>query len=409
MQPLPSGTDCPIVFISRVGYTEIGLIGEKILRFTKMEKSPMRWLRVFTVVSIVVSGLALSSSAVIIARSGGVIWGSAADESSNAPGPQGVTFDRLLSGDKVGQHKAPPLSQVAVEISVSSQESLFTAALADYFPVSWTVLDAGGGNVSAVDDKTSRIEWPIGNITAGETVTLTGDGSQSDLILRLVAKQPDGTWIAQPDSDEETFELLERVGRVPLPPYIRKGEMIASDRQRYQTVYAHEPGSVAAPTAGLHFTEQLLEQIAKQGIGLCRMTLHVGLGTFRPITSETLADHQMHAEWGTISPQAVEQIARCRDGGGKIVAVGTTSARLLETAAAGGGLRSFSGKTDLFIRPPYEFRAIDAMLTNFHLPRTTLLVLVRTFGGDELICRAYEEAVREEYRFYSYGDAMLIV
>ena len=248
-----------------------------------------------------------------------------------------------------------------------------------------------------------------GKLIAGETVTLTGDGSQSDLILRLVAKQPDGTWIAQPDSDEETFELLERVGRVPLPPYIRKGEMVASDRQRYQTVYAHEPGSVAAPTAGLHFTEQLLEQIAKQGIGLCRMTLHVGLGTFRPITSETLADHQMHAEWGTISPQAVEQIARCRDGGGKIVAVGTTSARLLETAAAGGGLRSFSGQTDLFIRPPYEFRAIDAMLTNFHLPRTTLLVLVRTFGGDELICRAYEEAVREEYRFYSYGDAMLIV
>jgi S-adenosylmethionine:tRNA ribosyltransferase-isomerase len=248
-----------------------------------------------------------------------------------------------------------------------------------------------------------------GKLTVGETITITGDGSKSDLLLRLLAKQSDGTWIAEPDSNEETFELLERVGRVPLPPYIRKGEMVSGDRTRYQTVYAQEPGSVAAPTAGLHFTEPLLEQIAERGIDLCRITLHVGLGTFKPIASENLADHEMHSEWGNIDAETVEKISECRRRGGRVVAVGTTSVRVLETAAADGTLRPFSGQTDLFIRPPYKFKAIDAMMTNFHLPQTTLLVLVRTFGGDALIRRAYEEAVREQYRFYSYGDSMLIL
>jgi S-adenosylmethionine:tRNA ribosyltransferase-isomerase len=199
------------------------------------------------------------------------------------------------------------------------------------------------------------------------------------------------------------------VGRVPLPPYIRKGEMVESDREHYQTVYARNPGAVAAPTAGLHFTDALLRRLEAQGVTLARLTLHVGLGTFRPITAATLAEHQMHSEWGSIAQESVDAIAACRGRGGRIVAVGTTSVRVLETAAADGTLRPFTGRTDLFIRPPYQFRAVDAMLTNFHLPRTTLLVLVRTFGGDALMRRAYEEAIREEYRFYSYGDAMLIV
>jgi len=248
-----------------------------------------------------------------------------------------------------------------------------------------------------------------GKLTAGETITLTGDGSKADVLLRLLAKQSDGTWVAQPETDEETYELLDRLGRVPLPPYIRKGEMTSADRQRYQTVYAHEPGSVAAPTAGLHFTEPLLAEIEQRGVELCRLTLHVGLGTFKPIASDSLEGHEMHSEWGHIDPQTVERITQCRRRGGRVVAVGTTSVRLLETAASDGTLKPFSGETDLFIRPPYEFKAIDAMMTNFHLPRTTLLVLVRAFGGDELIRRAYEEAVREEYRFYSYGDSMLIL
>lgn len=248
-----------------------------------------------------------------------------------------------------------------------------------------------------------------GKLVPGEAITLFNAMGQDDARLELGAKQPDGTWIARPEPAEEPFRLLERVGRVPLPPYIRQGEMVEADREHYQTVYAREPGAVAAPTAGLHFTESLLRHLEQQGVTLCRLTLHVGPGTFRPITTDSLADHRMHSEWGRIGPECVEQITACRARGGRVVAVGTTSVRLLETAAGGGKLEPFAGATELFIRPPYTFRTVDALLTNFHLPRTTLLVLVRTFGGDGLIRRAYKEAVREEYRFYSYGDAMLIV
>jgi len=248
-----------------------------------------------------------------------------------------------------------------------------------------------------------------GRLTTDETITLINAVGKEDIQLRLAAKQPDGTWIAHPESHEETLVLLDRVGRVPLPPYIRKGEMVEADRRHYQTVYAEKPGAVAAPTAGLHFTRSLLTQLESHGTTICRLTLHVGLGTFRPITAESLSEHQMHSEWGSVDPDNVAKILQCRRRGGRIIAVGSTSVRLLETAASSGTPEPFTGRTDLFIRPPYEFHAVDALLTNFHLPRTTLLVLVRTFGGDELIQRAYEEAIREEYRFYSYGDAMLIV
>ena len=240
------------------------------------------------------------------------------------------------------------------------------------------------------------------------TIVLLGLDGRDDVALQLAAKQPDGSWIARPDTADGPPALLERIGRVPLPPYIRKGEMVEADRQHYQTVYARCPGAVAAPTAGLHFTELLLARLQEQGRALGRLTLHVGPGTFRPIAEPSLAEHMLDAEWGTIGPEAVETILACRRQGGRVVAVGTTSVRLLETAAAGGTLRPFSGNTELFIRPPYRFAAVDALLTNFHLPRTTLLVLVRTFGGDELVRRAYEEAIRQQYRFYSYGDAMLI-
>jgi S-adenosylmethionine:tRNA ribosyltransferase-isomerase len=225
----------------------------------------------------------------------------------------------------------------------------------------------------------------------------------------MAAPLEEGVWAVRPQSNEDPFGLLDRVGRVPLPPYIHKGEMVPADRKSYQTVYCRLPGAVAAPTAGLHFTEALLARLEKAEVTLAWLTLHVGLGTFRPIASDTLAAHRMHPEWGSVGEETVEKIARCRRRGGRVVAVGTTTVRLLETAARGGALRPFSGATDLFIRPRFEFRAVDALMTNFHLPRTTLLVLVRTFGGEDLMKRAYEEAVREEYRFYSYGDAMLIV
>ncbi|MCC6124330.1 MAG: tRNA preQ1(34) S-adenosylmethionine ribosyltransferase-isomerase QueA [Pirellulales bacterium] len=249
-----------------------------------------------------------------------------------------------------------------------------------------------------------------GKITPGESISLLNTQGIEDLELLMVSKDSGGNWIAKPSSSESTNALLDRVGRIPLPPYIRAGEMVESDRENYQTVFARIPGSIAAPTAGLHFSNALLEKLDRQGINLVYNTLHVGLGTFRPITTETLGEHKMHAEWGTIGPQAVETIQNCRQKGGRIVAVGTTSVRLLETAASSDGvLQPFNGQTDLFIRPPYIFRAVDAMLTNFHLPRTTLLILVRTFGGDELIQRAYREAIAEQYRFYSYGDAMVIL
>ena len=249
-----------------------------------------------------------------------------------------------------------------------------------------------------------------GKLAPGETVTLQDRQKHGVCRLMLLSKLGDGLWAARPETEgEDTLALLERVGRVPLPPYIRDGEMIDADRDSYQTVFAENPGAVAAPTAGLHFTEGLLRQLEESGVQTCRITLHVGLGTFRPISVTTLDEHQMHAEWGRIDARAIDRIQGTQDAHGRVIAVGTTVVRTLETAAGGGALTPWEGETDLFIRPPHQFNAVAAMLTNFHLPRSTLLILVRTFGGEELIRRAYDEAIREEYRFYSYGDAMLIL
>lgn len=248
-----------------------------------------------------------------------------------------------------------------------------------------------------------------GRLEVGETITLQDRTGQISVKLLLLANLGGGEWAARPESEEPALALLRRVGRVPLPGYIRGGQMVDSDPDSYQTVYASKPGAVAAPTAGLHFTRELLQRIENKGVGLCRVTLHVGVGTFRPIKAETLEEHVMHAEWGCIDAEAVEQIHARRNAGGRIVAIGTTAVRTLESASASGTLRPWQGETNLFIRPPYRFHTVDALLTNFHLPRSTLLVLVRTFGGDRLIRQAYEVAIREEYRFYSYGDAMLIL
>jgi S-adenosylmethionine:tRNA ribosyltransferase-isomerase len=196
---------------------------------------------------------------------------------------------------------------------------------------------------------------------------------------------------------------------MPLPPYIRKGRAEAVDQERYQTVYAQPPGSVAAPTAGLHFTPAVFDALKQRGIDWTFVTLHVGLGTFQPIQVEKVEEHRMHAEWGQLSAAAAAAIAERKRGGGRVVAVGTTSVRVLETVAATGEVRPWSGETDLFLRPPYTFRVVDALLTNFHLPQTTLLLLVAAFAGAELVGKAYRTAVEERYRFYSYGDAMLVL
>ena len=262
--------------------------------------------------------------------------------------------------------------------------------------------------------------------------------------LLLVRELPDGTWLAMghpggklkpgrcvtfgPDSSTEIVEALggglrrvrfvgpldapatlAQYGEVPLPPYIRRAPR-PEDRERYQTVYAAHDGSVAAPTAGLHFTRDLLDRLRAKGVALSEVDLHVGPGTFKPVETDDLARHAMHAEPYRVSDAAAALINQRRDAGGRVWAVGTTVVRTLETLAGPGGrISPGAGETRLFIHPPYAFRAVDRLLTNFHLPRSTLLMLVCAFGGYDNVMRAYGEAIEQRYRFYSYGDAMLVV
>ena len=207
---------------------------------------------------------------------------------------------------------------------------------------------------------------------------------------------------------EHVLKVLERHGEVPLPPYIERAAA-GEDEARYQTVYADRPGSVAAPTAGLHFSEPMFARIREAGAATAFLTLHVGAGTFQPVRAEVVSQHRMHSEWYEIPPALVEAVRRCRDAGGRVMAVGTTSLRALEGAAAADGqLQAGSGETNLFVVPGYRFRVADRLFTNFHLPRSTLLMLVSAFGGHGLLMDAYQQAVRERYRFFSYGDCMLI-
>ncbi len=230
-----------------------------------------------------------------------------------------------------------------------------------------------------------------------------------DLRIEIVDSTPGGERLVRLISPLPLDQALDRHGEVPLPPYVRRSAT-PEDRERYQTVYARERGSVAAPTAGLHFTPELLEQIQARGVTLVRLVLHVGVGTFRPVEHEDPAAHRMHSEWYRVAPEAAETINAVRARGGAIWAVGTTSMRTLETVADKHGvIQPGEGWTDIFIRPPYRFRAVDRLVTNFHLPRSTLLMLVSAFGGYETMMAAYREAVRERYRFFSYGDAMAIV
>jgi len=210
------------------------------------------------------------------------------------------------------------------------------------------------------------------------------------------------------DSGQPVLELLEQHGHVPLPPYIKRSD-VAADHARYQTIYARRPGAVAAPTAGLHFDEKIMQQIAARGIETAFVTLHVGAGTFQPVRAERLEDHVMHQEYYEVSAAVCERIAAVRERGGRVVAVGTTAVRSLESAAAASGVpEPGQGETGLFITPGYRFRCVDALLTNFHLPESTLLMLVCAFAGYQRVMSAYRHAIARGYRFYSYGDAMFI-
>jgi S-adenosylmethionine:tRNA ribosyltransferase-isomerase len=239
-------------------------------------------------------------------------------------------------------------------------------------------------------------------IRAGATVALEG------LTATVEAVEGEGFYVVALDREgEPLLEALERAGRVPLPPYIRRAPA-ARDRERYQTVWARAPGSAAAPTAGLHFTEGLLARLAARGVARTAVTLHVGPGTFLPVRGGSLEGHRMHAERYEVPAPAAEAIAGCRARGGRVVAVGTTTVRALESAFDGAGVVPGAGRTSLFIRPGHRFGAVDLLVTNFHLPRSTLLVLVCAFGGRERVLAAYRAAVERGYRFFSYGDAMLL-
>ncbi len=258
---------------------------------------------------------------------------------------------------------------------------------------------------------------PARKLKPGERVPLEGGALEARMVER--PRLPDGSpameWIVEllGGEGESTISLLERHGHVPLPPYVRREdpeEMGALDRERYQTVYASRPGAVAAPTAGLHFTDELLARLDERGVRRTTLTLHVGPGTFRPVKTERIEDHRMHEERFELPATAAEEVARTRARGGRVVAVGTTSVRVLESCVGEDGvLAPRTGSTDLFLRPGSRFRVVDALLTNFHLPRSSLLMLVSAFVGRERILRLYAEAIASDYRFYSYGDAMLLL
>lgn len=254
------------------------------------------------------------------------------------------------------------------------------------------------------DGRYEAMVSPGGKLKPGRHVTIAPDFAAE--ILEVTDRR---TRVVRLESMLPIDQAIERYGHVPLPPYIERPDAV-EDAERYQTVFAREAGSVAAPTAGLHFTPELLAAIESRGIARAEIVLHVGAGTFKPVEVEDPAAHVMHEEWYSISPDAARTINDRRALGGRVWAVGTTSVRTLESAATDDGtIRSGEAETRIFIRPPYRFRAVDAIVTNFHLPRSTLIMLVAAFAGYELTMRAYREAVSQGYRFYSYGDAMVVL
>jgi S-adenosylmethionine:tRNA ribosyltransferase-isomerase len=265
---------------------------------------------------------------------------------------------------------------------------------------------ASGGKVEILVERLTGKQECLAQVRASKSprpggILILEDGS------RLLVTGRQGSFFQLRADSGDLMALLQRFGHMPLPPYITR-EDTESDRRRYQTVFAESPGAVAAPTAGLHFDQNLLDQLEAAGIQSTAVTLHVGAGTFQPVRVDNVEDHLMHAEWLEVPQSACDAIAATKARGDRVIAVGTTAVRSLETAAQNGALAPFSGDSRIFIYPPYEFRVVDAMITNFHLPESTLLMLVSAFAGREQSLAAYRHAVEQRYRFFSYGDAMLL-
>jgi S-adenosylmethionine:tRNA ribosyltransferase-isomerase len=251
----------------------------------------------------------------------------------------------------------------------------------------------------------------VRKIKAGETIFLRDTQKEDFCKAVLLEKMDEGKCRIELKTEADAQTVLDRIGFPPLPPYISRDDdpnEAEIDKQRYQTVYARNTGAIAAPTAGLHFTESLIEELQQSGIQFAQITLHVGAGTFKPVTAENIEEHVIHRERFSVDEENSRIINEAKNNGGRIIPVGTTSTRVLETVAAGSRIKADSGATDLFIKPGYEFKIVDAMITNFHLPKSTLLALVAAFAGLEKILAAYDHAIEQRYRFYSYGDAMLI-
>jgi S-adenosylmethionine:tRNA ribosyltransferase-isomerase len=279
-----------------------------------------------------------------------------------------------------------------------------------------------GGQLEGLFLQTSdRTTWRVllkgsRKVKFDEVFHLVSRDKQSIIPAKIMERHAEGQCTLEVDSDDTAESILNQIGFPPLPPYIRRDDnatIADEDRQRYQTVFAKQNGAIAAPTAGLHFTRALLEQLTQSGVHLAKLTLHVGTGTFKPVTTEDIEDHPIHSERVIVGPEAIKRINQTRDQGGRIIAVGTTSVRSLESAAVGAGkqarLAPYNGPTKLFITPGYQFKLVDCLITNFHLPKSTLLALVSAMAGIDTIRAAYAHAIFEKYRFFSYGDAMMIV
>ena len=268
---------------------------------------------------------------------------------------------------------------------------------------------ASGGRIEMLIERLLDATRALAHIRASKAPK-PGSGLSfgAGLDCRIVAKHDNGLYEVQSVDGLQFADLMQRAGHLPLPPYITRADENL-DAERYQTVYARHPGAVAAPTAGLHFTDAMLERLRACGVEMAYVTLHVGAGTFQPVRTGDIAAHRMHSEWLDVPAHTCAQIQRVRAAGGRIVAVGTTAVRALETAAAGGELAPYQGDTRLFITPGYRFHVIDALLTNFHLPGSTLLMLVAALAGHARTLAAYRHAVAQRYRFFSYGDAMFVV
>ena len=269
-----------------------------------------------------------------------------------------------------------------------------------------------GGSVEALiervlDGNSARSHRALAHVRASKSPKLGSKLLFADDVVATMVGRVDDLFELHFDGDASVYEVLERHGQVPLPPYITHAAD-TSDESRYQTVYARHQGSVAAPTAGLHFDQAMLDVVQQQGVKLAYVTLHVGAGTFQPVRDDDIGKHIMHSEWYEVPPATVEAVINAKRCGGRVIAVGTTSTRTLEAASRDGMLRAESNETRIFITPGYEFKTVDRLITNFHLPKSTLMMLVSAFAGNEAVMAAYRHAVDARYRFFSYGDAMWV-